>query len=192
VLYRLASARPDMIVYGCLLAMANRAIRRPLSTAWRRGLGVAAGISWMAFFSFLVLGNRAPGFELFGGPVYQGCLLLLGPMILDLYLRQGSRAARLLSHPALCWVGVRSYGIYLWHIPVLYPFLVAMAGMTRTQRLPLGLLAAALGVGAGVLSYRYVELPFQIRRDRTPRGDDAEVADAPALAFGHDSDGTGE
>jgi peptidoglycan/LPS O-acetylase OafA/YrhL len=166
VLYRLASARPDMIVYGCLFALVNRAIPRPLTERWRRGIAVGGAAGWVGFVGFILLGNRVPGFELFGGPAYQVCLLLLGPMILDLYLRQDSRAARWLAHPALRWLGVRSYGIYLWHIPVLFLFLAAGDGMTRAQRIPIGLVGAAAGVAAGVASFRFIELPFLRLKDR--------------------------
>jgi peptidoglycan/LPS O-acetylase OafA/YrhL len=169
VVYRLASARPDMIIYGCLLAFANRAIPRPLTAQWRNGIAVAGAIGWIAMLSFMVLGNRAPGFDLFGGPAYQVSLLLLAPVVLDLYLRQESRVARLLAHPVLCWLGVRSYGIYLWHIPVLFFFLAAMDGVFGVQRLVLGLIGAGCGVLAGIASYRWIELPFLRIKERRYR-----------------------
>jgi peptidoglycan/LPS O-acetylase OafA/YrhL len=166
IVYRLASARPDMIVYGCLLAFVNRVIPRPLTETWRRGVAIAGALGWIGFFGFIALGNRVPGFELFGGPMYQVCLLLLAPMILDLYLRQESVSSRLLSHRLWRWLGVRSYGIYLWHIPVLFPFLAAMDGVYGVRRLVLGLMAAACGVLAGMASYRFIEQPFLRIKDR--------------------------
>ena len=53
VIYRLASARPDMIVYGCLLAFANRAIPRPLSATWRRWIAIGGVLGWIGFLGFL-------------------------------------------------------------------------------------------------------------------------------------------
>ena len=67
IIYRLASARPDMIVYGCLLAFVNRVIPRPLSDRWRRWVAIGGAAGWVGFFAFLALGNRVAGFELFGG-----------------------------------------------------------------------------------------------------------------------------
>lgn len=177
IAYRLASARPDMIVYGCLLAFVNRAIPRPLTEQWRRGIATAGAVGWVGFLGFLALGNRVAGFELFGGPVYQVCLLLLAPMILDLYLRQESMSSRFLSHPALRWLGVRSYGIYLWHIPVLFPFLAAMDGVFGVRRLVLGLAASAVGVLAGIASFRFIEQPFlRIKDQRFQRPQDRAAA----------------
>lgn len=182
VIYRLASARPDMIVYGCLLAFVNRAIPRPLSAAWRRWIAIGGVLGWIGFLGFLAAGNRVAGFELFGGPMYQVCLLLLGPMILDLYLRQEAVASRWLSHPALRWFGVRSYGIYLWHIPVLFFFLAAMDGVYGPKRLVLGLMGAFFGVLAGIASYRYIEQPFlriKDRRFRRPQDESATASTGP-------------
>jgi peptidoglycan/LPS O-acetylase OafA/YrhL len=177
IVYRLASARPDMIVYGCLLAFVNRAIPRPLTEQWRKGIAVAGAVGWVGFVGFIVLGNRVAGFELFGGPVYQVCLLLLAPMILDLYLRQESASSRFFAHPALRWLGVRSYGIYLWHIPVLFPFLAAMDGVFGVRRLVLGLLASAAGILAGIASFRFIEQPFlRIKDQRFQRPQDRAAA----------------
>ncbi len=177
IVYRLASARPDMIVYGCLLAFVNRAIPRPLTEQWRKGIAVAGAVGWVGFVGFIVLGNRVAGFELFGGPVYQVCLLLLAPMILDLYLRQESMSSRFFAHPALRWLGVRSYGIYLWHIPVLFPFLAAMDGVFGVRRLVLGLLASAAGILAGIASFRFIEQPFlRIKDQRFQRPQDRAAA----------------
>jgi peptidoglycan/LPS O-acetylase OafA/YrhL len=173
IVYRLASARPDMIVYGCLLAFVNRAVPRPLTEQWRRGIAIGGALGWIGFVVFLALGNRVPGFELFGGPVYQVCLLLLAPMILDTYLRPDSLTSRMASHRLWRWLGVRSYGIYLWHIPVLYPFLAAMDGVFGVRRLILGLIASALGILAGIASYRFIEQPFlRIKDQRYQRPQD--------------------
>jgi peptidoglycan/LPS O-acetylase OafA/YrhL len=165
IVYRIASARPDMIVYGCLLAFVNRRIARPLSDRLRRWVAIGGAAGWVAYLGFIVLGDRVPGFELFGGPVYQIALLLLGPMILDLYLRKESIPSRLLAHPVLRWLGVRSYGIYRWHVPVLLPFLPMINESYGARRLVMGLMAAAAGVGVGVLSFRFIERPFLRLKD---------------------------
>lgn len=184
IVYRLASARPDMIVYGCLLAFANRAIPRPLTERWRRGVAIGGAMGWVGFFAFLALGNRVVGFELFGGPIYQVCLLLLAPLILDLYLRQESWASRGLSHPALKWLGVRSYGIYLWHVPVLLIFLAAMDGVYGARRLALGLIGSALGVLAGIASFRFIEQPFLRIKDRKYQRPQGQAVETPSDAGG--------
>ena len=141
-------------------------------------------LGWIGFLGFIVLGNRVAGFELFGGPMFQVCLLLLAPMILDLYLRQESWSSRALAHPVLRWLGVRSYGIYLWHIPVLFFFLAAMDGVYGAQRLVLGLVGSACGVLAGIASYRFIEQPFLRIKDRRYRRPQDDAAGTAAAAQG--------
>ncbi|HWQ13290.1 MAG TPA: acyltransferase, partial [Roseiflexaceae bacterium] len=72
---------------------------------------------------------------------------------------QAQLLERLLGWRPLRWVGVRSYGIYLWHWPV---FMV-----TRPEEdvpldgLPLLALRFAAALGLAALSYRLVELPVR-------------------------------
>jgi peptidoglycan/LPS O-acetylase OafA/YrhL len=187
VVYRIAAVRPDMIVLGCLTAFAVRRIPRPVPPELLRWSARLGALSWVAYVGFICLGNRVPGFELFGGVAYQVALLTLPLMIVDLYFRPRSPMARLVSLSPLRWLGQRSYGIYLWHIPVLLPFLPAINDSFGVRRLALGTVAALLGIGAGLLSFRYVETPFlRIKETRffapqdAMRRDDGDRSPVPA------------
>lgn len=160
VLYRIAAVRPDMIVCGCLAAFVARAIPRPLTDQVRRIIGVLGAAGWALFVAALLFATRFPFFTMFGSVGYQIALWGLVPMILDLYFRQQSLAARGLAWQPAQWLGQRSYGIYLWHIPVLLPFLAAIESSYGVRKLAIGLVAAGLGVVAGLLSYRYIERRF--------------------------------
>jgi peptidoglycan/LPS O-acetylase OafA/YrhL len=77
------------------------------------------------------------------------------------------------------WIGLASYSIYLVHLPALRPVLAALDGAPR----PVAFLAAvAAGVGAGLLLYRLVEVPFEKLRRRLHREADrpADVQRQPA------------
>ncbi|HYB28708.1 MAG TPA: acyltransferase [Solirubrobacteraceae bacterium] len=84
---------------------------------------------------------------------------------------------RVLRHPRVVWVGVISYGIYLWHLPVL--LLIGPHLSTDPGSAPLGdvmlawLLVLAGGILMGAASWYLVERPFQRvfgRRHRTAKG----------------------
>ncbi len=64
----------------------------------------------------------------------------------------------------LRWIGVRSYGIYLWH----YPVIVLTTPAGATENLPRVAAQVAATVGIAALSWRYVEEP--IRRGAIERG----------------------
>jgi peptidoglycan/LPS O-acetylase OafA/YrhL len=66
------------------------------------------------------------------------------------------------SQPGLAWaplryLGQRSYGLYLWH----YPILALAGGVLHVPPWPVVVVVAALSFGAAELSYRYVERPFR-------------------------------
>ena len=65
-------------------------------------------------------------------------------------------AGRVLGHPALVWIGDRSYSWYLWHWPVL--MLGFAWGMQHRLTQTVGVVALSLLLA--ILSYRWVEQPF--------------------------------
>lgn len=94
--------------------------------------------------------------------LYQGGLTVVAlttAIVIAAAAQPSSRVARMLGARLLCWVGVRSYGIYLWHWPI---FMV-----TRPQLdVPfesLGLFALRIGLTCAIaeLSYRFVEKPIR-------------------------------
>ncbi len=65
----------------------------------------------------------------------------------------------LLGRRSLRWIGVRSYGIYLWHWPI---FMVTRPQLDVTlEGLPLLALRLAVTLVLADLSYRYVETPIR-------------------------------
>src|SRR5690606_22623526 len=124
-------------------------------------LRVAAAVCWVLFFTAMVGVGRIPGFERFGGPLYQVAMLGIAVITLDLFLRTDSRKTRLLNTKPLRTLGLRSYGIYVWHVPVLWVFLlIGFQEAYGLRRAVFGLAAAVLGVLAGFASFKYIEKPF--------------------------------
>jgi peptidoglycan/LPS O-acetylase OafA/YrhL len=69
---------------------------------------------------------------------------------------------RLADHPAVAWVGVRSYSIYLWHWPVI---LLVAGDQPTAPGTPAHLLSRAwcvlVTVALADLTHRFVETPFR-------------------------------
>jgi len=77
---------------------------------------------------------------------------------------RGGRFGRLLDATPLRYIGERSYGIYLWHWPVLVLLQVALPGQPSAWRVTLiGVLAGAITLAASIASYRWLEQP--VRRE---------------------------
>ena len=69
-----------------------------------------------------------------------------------------------LSHPVAVWIGRRSYGLYLWHFPILSAFI-----NHSPHRVPMFvrcIFGIALAFVAAAVSYGVIEKPFLRRKQR--------------------------
>jgi len=75
----------------------------------------------------------------------------------------GARFGRALDAAPLRWIGDRSYGIYLWHWPLLVLAMAVLRGSTTTAvvPVPIGIGVLAVTLAASALSYRFVETPVR-------------------------------
>jgi len=102
---------------------------------------------------------------------------LLGITLLMLLSRHREGKQRSLLYRMVAWIGVYSYGIYLWHVSVLAP-IEAMKAHVPGWLMPLwlGLGPVVAGVLVGSLATKLVELPALRLRDRWfPRRVDSAV-----------------
>jgi peptidoglycan/LPS O-acetylase OafA/YrhL len=75
-------------------------------------------------------------------------------MIAGLVQQPAALPARVASWPVLVWVGQRSYGIYLWNLPIVA--LIAATPVPGVAQMPVKL---ALTFLIPALSFRYIERP---------------------------------
>jgi len=121
-------------------------------------VGVAAGLGLVALALLLAIDQVA---------TYRGGLLLAVALTLLVIVaadRAGSRLPALLDAPLARWVGERSYGLYLWHWPVLVLLVAGFPDLDRgawQQTWLLGALALGASVAVAALSYSLVETPFR-------------------------------
>jgi len=145
------------LLFGAALAMVwpSRGLRPNVSRGARRlidGMGV---VGLLGILLLIGLTNQYSPF------LYRGGLVLLSMatvLVVASATHPASRMGRLLGVRPLRWTGVRSYGIYLWHYPVIVLTTATVAAHTDLPR-------DALQVGATVviadLSWRLIETPIR-------------------------------
>jgi peptidoglycan/LPS O-acetylase OafA/YrhL len=120
-----ADTRAEQLLIGCLLAVLLSAVRRTVP-AWTVPL---AGFSLVVIV--LLPGNLTTEPYLYGGSTLVAIIAAL--LIAGLTQQPAGLPARLLSLRPLVWVGQRSYGIYLWNLPIVA--LIAATGLNHKLQL---------------------------------------------------------
>lgn len=146
----------------------RRARWRAEAAAWA-GLGLMV-FSWARFSP----GTAIPGLAA-GVPCLGAALTLWGSQAETTLVR------RALGWRPLVFVGLISYGLYLWHWPLI---VFADYWNFSGSRTEMRLAALALAVVAAVASWRFVERPIRERRWLRRRGAVYALAAAVSLAFG--------
>ena len=161
---------PSRVYYGTdtraftLLAGALVAFAWPVGRAAvrhrRRRVGVAnEAIGVAALAGVVVLFVRVQDYDPW---LYHGGFLLMAVVASVLVVavsRPGAILGRLLGWGPLRWLGVRSYGIYLWHWPIMQ--LTRPGVDVALHGAPLIVAQAAATIGAAAISYRCVEMPIR-------------------------------
>ena len=92
--------------------------------------------------------------------LYPGGMVLLSlgtALMVAAAASPASRFGRILGSQPLRWLGVRSYGIYLWHFPIIALTTPADGQDTLTR----AVLQVSASIGCAALSWRYVEEPIR-------------------------------
>jgi len=92
--------------------------------------------------------------------LYRGGMVLLSvgtAMVVGAAASPASRIGALLGVRPLRWIGVRSYGIYLWH----YPIIVLTTPASGRDSLARAALQVAASIMAAALSWRFIEEPVR-------------------------------
>ena len=158
---RLAAILPVnfcLFVPGMLLAAASVAWSRG-RPAWLRGLA-ASSTAWLVVAAAMValLSGTPEGTELLYAIVP---FLVIGSISLAL---ADGLPARLLGWRPLATLGMASYSVYVWHVPILLAFLGH--GLLPPSFFPAAALVIPTTCVAGLLSYRIIEEPFLRLRGR--------------------------
>jgi peptidoglycan/LPS O-acetylase OafA/YrhL len=159
-LYFLPDARFSQILTGCLLA----AVLHRSPDLGRLRSAVSAPAAWGVLGGLtlvVVLATRYDGWYWAGGLqlIGVGTALLIGHLV----VHPDARLAQLLRWGPLPVLGLWSYGIYLWHLP-----LMRLAQPVFDGSVTVTLLAGLAAIPVAAASYRYVEQPLLHRRSLRP------------------------
>jgi len=155
-LYFLPDARFSQILTGCLLAAGLH--RTPDLGRFRAA--VSPRVAWTvlgALTLVVVLATRYDGWYWSGGmqAIGVGTALFIGHLV----VHPDARLAQLLRWGPLPVLGLWSYGIYLWHLP-----LMRLAQPVFDGSVAVTAVAALAAIPIAAASYRYVEQPLLHRR----------------------------
>jgi len=130
----------------------------PLARPLRVGLPIAGGLALAGILVIAAVLPEADWFATHGG---LALVAVLTALAIAGATSAGSWLGRALDVAPLRWVGERSYGLYLWHWPVLVLFVAAIPVDAAWWIAPSA--ALAVTVVASALSYAYIETPLRRR-----------------------------
>jgi peptidoglycan/LPS O-acetylase OafA/YrhL len=159
--------RAQELLIGAALAMIwpSRRLRTDIAPDARRIID-GAGVFGLAVVGLMIWQSGA-----YSSFLYRGGFLVLSfatALALTALAHPASRLAPIVGCRPMRWIGERSYGIYLWHFPIIVLTTPDGAGPSLVRNTLQ--LAAIIGVSA--LSWKYVENPIRhgaLRRLRGPQ-----------------------
>jgi len=153
-------ARVGALLSGALLAvaLAGRGVRPLTGAAARRAMVALGPLSLGALTVLFVFADDRARWAYPG--VFVATQALTATLIVA--TTQAGAVSRLLGSHGLRWLGLRSFGIYLWH----WPAVVLLRPGIDVEWPPVvtGALGVAVAVALGALSFAVVERPWMRRR----------------------------
>ena len=149
--------RAQELLIGAVLAMLwpSGRLRAGITTGARNTIDAIGAIGLLGILYMYWRSTEYSPFLYRGGFVV---LSLATAMLIAALVHPAARISKLVGARPLRWIGVRSYGIYLWHFPI-----IVLTGWSAVRGVPLG--RAALQIAAtfaiAAVSWRYLEDPIR-------------------------------
>jgi peptidoglycan/LPS O-acetylase OafA/YrhL len=145
------------LLFGAALAMVwpSRGLRADVSPAARRFIDGMGALGLLAIVLLIWRTNEYSPFLYRGGMVL---LSLATCLVVAAVAHPAARIGKVLGAGPLRWTGVRSYGIYLWHYPVIVLTTATVVAGTDLTR---DFFQVAATVVIADLSWRYIETPVR-------------------------------
>jgi peptidoglycan/LPS O-acetylase OafA/YrhL len=149
--------RASELLFGCALAMVwpSRRLSHRIAPQARNTLDGLGVLGLVGIFLMVWKTHELDPFLYYGGFVILSVCTVLVLMPLT---HPACRLGILLGIRPLRWVGVRSYGIYLWHVPII---VLTNPGERAGPSLTRAMLQLAATFVVAAISWRYVEEPIR-------------------------------
>ena len=154
----------DTHAYGLLIGVALAfALHGRLDQAPARRRLLTGVLGLAAVGGMVALALLPPSGDLLTFPGVLVATSVLSAVAIAAAVQPGGWLGRALDTAPLRWIGERSYGIYLWHWPLVVVATVAATGLSPDTAVPVpvGAGVLVLSIALAALSYRYVEQPVR-------------------------------
>lgn len=169
--YNGSDTRADGLLFGALVAaiLASSRLTDQTVMNMRKWLRYVSPLSAITLLVIATIGTELSHTGFYA--TYTAVYVLTSVLILDCVFRRDGIVQTVLCHPVLVWLGVISYGLYLWHFPI--TIAVMKHGVSGWARF-------AVNCGAGIplaaASYYFVERRFLIKKDAFGRRTGTQTA----------------
>jgi peptidoglycan/LPS O-acetylase OafA/YrhL/lysophospholipase L1-like esterase len=183
-IYEGTDTRASGLLIGAALAMLWSSRRAAVTGKTGQRL-----LDWPGFAGLAVIGIMIWRVGQYSPFLYRGGLVVLAlatAAVVAAAACPATLTAKALGWRPLRWLGVRSYGIYLWHFPVI----VLTTPANSTEDLPRAAAQVAATIAIAAVSWRYIEEPVrrgaigrawqELRSRRLPSMAPASIAAAGA------------
>ncbi len=150
--------RAFALLIGAVLALLwpSRKLSAALPARQRNTLDAVGGAALLAILAMMVLTDQ------YQSSLYYGGLLLfsvIAAVLIAVLAHPAGRLGRLMGAAPLRWLGVWSYGIYLWHYPVIT--MTSPAVNTGGPNIGLAIFQTALCISLAAVSWYFIEEPIR-------------------------------
>ena len=150
--------RAFALLIGAVLALVwpSRELSADLPPERRLILDAVGGAGLLVLLLMIWKSNQYQTFLYYGGLVL---FSIAAAAVIAVLAHPASRLGRIFGTPPLRWLGVWSYGIYLWHYPVIV--LTSPAVNTGGVNIELALGQTALSIALAAISWYFIEDPIR-------------------------------
>ncbi|WP_035775342.1 acyltransferase family protein [Arthrobacter sp. H5] len=138
------------LLLGAALALASQGVSE-IVTPGRSRVLLPLSLAALIVFFFVIPDSGVPAYR--GGMV---AFTAVCALIIALLIRPSGPVAELLATRRVQWLGRRSYGVYLWHWPLI---VLVQSWLPVGSQLWVAVIVIPLTLGCAELSWRFVELP---------------------------------